>query len=151
MARWVKVAEVAQFTPGRGLTVWVNERDLALYLHQGQVYALGNKCPHRGGQLADGHITADGNVICPLHSWDFEVKTGVSRYDNQDNVPVYPVRVVDGAVEVVSDAGLIVREGDADALRTQLARLCDEDGRASAHTSPGQGWPTLRSVPIARC
>lgn len=104
MANWVKVADKAEIKAGKGLTVWVNDRDLAIYAHDGQVYALMNKCPHRGGQLADGRITDDGNVICPLHSWDFDVKTGVSRYDNKDTVPVYPARFNGEMIEVDIEA-----------------------------------------------
>lgn len=104
MANWVEVAKRSDLQAGKGLTVWVNERDLAIYEHKGQVYAMFNKCPHRGGQLADGHITENGSVICPLHTWDFDVKTGISRYDNKDYVPTYPARFNGDAIEVDADS-----------------------------------------------
>ncbi len=104
MTKWIPVAKKGDLEPGRGLTVWVNDRDLAIYEFDGQVYAILNKCPHRGGQLADGHITPQGNVICPLHHWDFDVKTGVSRYDNKDTVPTYPARYSGESIEVDADA-----------------------------------------------
>ena len=105
MAQWVEVAKRSDIQPGKGLTVWVNDRGLAIYEFDGDVYAILNKCPHRGGQLADGHITENGNVICPLHFWDFDVKTGISRYDNKDSVSTYPARYSGDAIEV--DAELV--------------------------------------------
>jgi glutamate synthase domain-containing protein 2/nitrite reductase/ring-hydroxylating ferredoxin subunit len=104
MTHWIEVCKRSDLQTGKGKTVWVNDRDLAIYEFDGEVYALLNKCPHRGGQLADGHITENGNVICPLHSWDFDVRTGVSRYDNKDTVPIYPARYNGDVVEVDADA-----------------------------------------------
>jgi len=124
MARWIQVATRGDIKEGKGLTAWVNERDLAIYEHEGQVYALLNKCPHRGGQLADGHITADGNVICPLHSWDFDVKTGISRYDNHDVVEVYPARYNGEAIEV--DAAAVPKGARGSGYLSDWARRFDD-------------------------
>jgi glutamate synthase domain-containing protein 2 len=43
-------------------------------------------------------------VICPLHSWDYDVKTGVSRYDAHEKVAVYPVQVEGERVLIDADA-----------------------------------------------
>lgn len=99
MAKWVEVLKVDQLEESTGTTVYVNDRDIALYKYEGDFYALDNSCVHRGGQLGDG--TMDGpNVICPLHKWDYDVKTGISRFNQQEKVPVYPVQVVHDRVEI---------------------------------------------------
>ena len=103
MANWVEVLQADQLDESKGTTVFVNERDIALYRYQGDFYALDNKCVHRDGQLGDGHM--DGaNVICPLHQWDYDVRTGVSRYNPGEKVVVYPARQVNGRVEIDADA-----------------------------------------------
>ena len=103
MANWVEVLQADQLDESKGTTVFVNERDIALYRYQGDFYALDNQCVHRDGQLGDGHM--DGaNVICPLHQWDYDVHTGVSRYNPGEKVAVYPARQVNGRVEIDSDA-----------------------------------------------
>ena len=79
------------------------KRDIALYKYEGNFYALDNQCVHRGGQLGDGHMSG-ANVICPLHQWDYDVRTGVSRYDESEKVAVYPVQVIDDRVEIDADA-----------------------------------------------
>lgn len=41
-----------------------------------EVYAFEQLCPHRGAPLKDGHINGYGEVICGLHSYRFDMKTG---------------------------------------------------------------------------
>jgi nitrite reductase/ring-hydroxylating ferredoxin subunit len=40
------------------------------------VFAFAYKCPHAGGIMADGHIDALGNVVCPLHRYKFNITNG---------------------------------------------------------------------------
>ena len=103
MANWVEVLKTDQLDESKGTTVFVNERDIALYRYQGDFYALDNQCVHRNGQLGDGHMEG-ANVICPLHQWDYDVRTGISRYEAKEKVAVYPVRVSDDRVEIDADA-----------------------------------------------
>lgn len=103
MPHFVALLPVEDLAPGQVRIVTVNGRDLCLANYEGQFYALDNQCPHRGGQLGDGQLNGP-DVICPLHSWDFDVRTGISRYDPKDQVPTYPVRQVKGQVEIDADA-----------------------------------------------
>lgn len=41
----------------------------------GDIYAIDNICPHQGASLGLGEIKGD-EIICPLHQWRFNVKTG---------------------------------------------------------------------------
>ena len=106
---WMVVCALDDIEPGRGVVRVVNGLDLAI-MREGDgspgdaVFALGNLCPHRGGQLGDGKVV-DGKAICPLHTWDFDLRTGVSPFNPVDSVPTFPVRVRDGQVEV--DAGAV--------------------------------------------
>lgn len=40
-----------------------------------EVFALFDKCPHKGGPLSQG-IVYDKRVTCPLHNWVIELDTG---------------------------------------------------------------------------
>jgi 3-phenylpropionate/trans-cinnamate dioxygenase ferredoxin subunit len=39
-------------------------------------FAFAFKCPHAGGILADGHMDALGNIVCPLHRYKYDMKNG---------------------------------------------------------------------------
>jgi len=104
MTRWVTVAQVADLPPDRPIRGRVNERDLALVRCEqgGPPHVLDDKCPHRGGQLSDGSVRGE-DIICPLHAYDFDLHSGISRYDPTEHVAVYPARIVDGRIEVDAD------------------------------------------------
>src|SRR5436190_4309103 len=100
---WTAVCEIDEIEPGRGVVRIVNGAEVALMRDGDDVHALGNLCPHRGGQIGDGHVE-DGKAICPLHAWDFDLRTGISPFNPADSLPVYPVRVHEGMVEVDADS-----------------------------------------------
>jgi nitrite reductase (NADH) small subunit len=63
---------------------------------KGELSALDNRCPHRGGPLGQGWIEGE-SVVCPWHSWSFNVRTGQAEYP-EERVAVFPLKVEDGAV-----------------------------------------------------
>ncbi len=76
--------------------------DVAILLsrHEGRVYALADRCTHRGGSLADGPL-ADGCVTCPLHGSIFRLADGaVVRGPAGAPEPAFAVRIEDGTVDV---------------------------------------------------
>ena len=106
MPRWVTVMRAEELPPDRPVTVRVNERDIALARCEqdgGAPHALDNRCPHRGGQLGDGSINGD-DLVCPLHGYDFDLHTGISRYAPIERVDVYPARFHRGEVQIDADA-----------------------------------------------
>ena len=38
--------------------------------------ACAQKCPHAGGNLADGYLDPTGNIVCPLHQYKFSLSNG---------------------------------------------------------------------------
>jgi len=103
MPNFVEVLKTNQLEDSQGTTVFVNERDIALYKYAGDFYALDNTCLHRQGKLGDGWMNGP-NVICPLHQWDYDVRTGVSRWNPKETIAVYPVKVEGDSVMVDADA-----------------------------------------------
>jgi glutamate synthase domain-containing protein 2/nitrite reductase/ring-hydroxylating ferredoxin subunit len=103
MPSWQPVCMLTDLEAGRGREVRVNGRPLALFLDDTTVYALEDRCPHREGQISAGHVEK-GEAICPLHGWNFDLATGVSPYNPNDRIAVYPVRVESGEVFVDADA-----------------------------------------------
>ncbi len=99
--RFTLVAKAGDVPEGGALCVTVGDRKIALFKIDGEIHALDNICPHQGGPLADGWVS-DGFVTCPLHGWDYDIRSG--RADNgTDAATVVPVRLEGEDVSV--DAG----------------------------------------------
>ena len=67
-----------------------------------KVYALDDRCPHKGGPLSQG-IVHGGSVTCPLHNWVFDLATGLAEGADDGAVPVTAARVEDGQVLLAAD------------------------------------------------
>jgi 3-phenylpropionate/trans-cinnamate dioxygenase ferredoxin subunit len=65
-----------------------------------QVFAFSYKCPHAGGILADGHIDALGNVVCPLHRYKFRMVDGRNTSGEGYYLKHWPVDIINEAVFV---------------------------------------------------
>jgi nitrite reductase (NADH) small subunit len=61
----------------------------------GEVFALRDRCPHRGGPLSQG-IVHGTRVTCPLHDWVIDLKTGRATGADEGSTATYDVRVADG-------------------------------------------------------
>lgn len=99
MPEWVAVGRVGEARPGSGTVVVVGERRLALFEDDGGYRVLDDACPHQGASLGEG-ASFRGTVVCPWHSWSFDLESGVCPEAPSFQVRSYPVRVVDGTIEV---------------------------------------------------
>ncbi|MCS6787420.1 MAG: nitrite reductase small subunit NirD [Thiobacillaceae bacterium] len=63
--------------------------------HDDQVYALEDRCPHKGGPLSQG-IVHGHRVACPLHDWRIDLESGQAVAPDVGCVARYPVRIIDG-------------------------------------------------------
>jgi NAD(P)H-dependent nitrite reductase small subunit len=99
MSRWVIVAHAGDLSPGRGRTVQVGTRALALFNDGGDLFAIDDTCPHQGASLGEGTLH-QGRVICPWHQWVFEVRSGRCATVPDLAVERFAVRVQGGAIEV---------------------------------------------------
>jgi len=75
MADFVEVARLDQLPPGKGMTVTVGVKNLALFNLDGTVYAMDDACLHAGISLGSGRL-AGKIVICWAHGWRYDVTTG---------------------------------------------------------------------------
>src|SRR5262245_44355518 len=99
LSRWVEVASAGDVAPGTGRTVRVGSRCLALFNDGGEFFAMDGTCPHQGASLGEGALHA-GRVICPWHSWIFDLRSGACPSIPGIAVATYPTRRTGGAVEV---------------------------------------------------
>jgi nitrite reductase (NADH) small subunit len=60
-----------------------------------QVFALENRCPHRGGPLAQG-IVHGARVTCPLHSWVIDLANGTAVAPDVGCARKHDIKVEEG-------------------------------------------------------
>ncbi|MCH7859444.1 MAG: Rieske (2Fe-2S) protein [Candidatus Marinimicrobia bacterium] len=63
------------------------------------IYALDNRCLHRGGAIGAGVVT-DGTVACPWHGWIFSIADGRCVDNAAACLKTYPVRIYNGEIQV---------------------------------------------------
>ncbi len=65
---------------------------IAIFRHEGEIYAVDNRCPHMGFPLAQGTVE-DGILTCHWHHARFELSCGSTFDPFADDVPAFPVEV----------------------------------------------------------
>lgn len=92
--KWIRIAAIDSIPPREGRAVTVAGHEIAIFNLGDRFLAVDNRCPHKGGPLADG-IVAGEAVVCPLHAWRVDLTSGsVDRPSNTNTcVRSYAVRV----------------------------------------------------------
>ena len=75
---WYPVAQ-SKSIKTKAVAVQILDEKIALIRDQGSIYALRDRCPHRGIPLSLGRSEFPGTWACPYHGWVFELKTGVLK------------------------------------------------------------------------
>jgi nitrite reductase (NADH) small subunit len=86
--------------------------DVALFRNaEDQVFALLDRCPHKGGPLSQG-IVFGKSVACPLHNWTIGLADGSAREPDEGCTPAFRVKLEGGDVFLL--------QGELDTLALDL-------------------------------
>ena len=99
--KWIKVTRFENIPLREGRSITVDDREIAIFRLGSELFAIDNRCPHKGGPLAEG-IVSGSKVVCPLHAWKIDLESGVvaGQSGEQSCVTTYPIRVQDGIIEI---------------------------------------------------
>lgn len=89
---FVRVANTAEVPPGRAIAVRVEDRSVALFNHDGRIYATDNQCPHMGYPLIRGRAR-NGVLQCDWHGWSYAMAGGGCFTGGCDDLDTFPVDV----------------------------------------------------------
>lgn len=109
------VCDVDELPPATHRVVQVDRRRIVVVRSEtGEVFAVGDRCPHQGASLGEGFLSGEvvvdedgaptmvrcGEILrCPWHNYAFDVTTGRSQHEpDRYRVSTYPVRIEDGSV-----------------------------------------------------
>lgn len=109
---WAPVLTAADVAPGEVRSVLVHGFEVVVWRAvDGRLAACDARCPHQWSHLeAEGVVDGD-ELVCTAHFWRFDpaghgTKLSIKgRRDDKADVRSYPVREVDGAIEVDVAAG----------------------------------------------
>jgi len=102
--RWVPAAAVAELADNSAVHADLAGHPVCLVRSGGAVHALLDECSHGQVALSDGDVE-DGFVECWLHGSRFDLLTGKPTGPPATvPVPIYPVRISGGVIEVALPA-----------------------------------------------
>ena len=99
-AEFIEIAPASELPNGERLFVDLGDKPIVILNIAGKLFAIGDVCSHDDGPLGDGMIEGN-NIVCPRHGGEFDVRDGKAvQMPAVVDIPAYPVRVVDGMIQV---------------------------------------------------
>jgi len=97
-AHWLRACRIEDIPKLGARVVKSAQGDIAVFRNAGdEVFALADKCPHKGGPLSQG-IVFGRKVACPLHNWNIQLEDGCAVAPDVGCSRRYPVKVEAGEV-----------------------------------------------------
>lgn len=97
---WYAVCTLADIPPRGARTVRWGGREIAVFrTADDHVFALENKCPHKGGPLSEG-IVHGRKVACPLHNWVIDLESGQATGADHGCAEEFAVKIEDGTIRL---------------------------------------------------
>lgn len=119
-----RICTLSELPPGTMKSAKVDNIDIfVVRTNSGDVYALKDRCPHKGANLSKG--TLGGTVVsdelgeycvhrhseivrCPWHGWEFDATTGEALVDENMRSRRYDVSI-DYDVEIQDEVVYVIR------------------------------------------
>lgn len=96
----VKIIERSKLPKQIGKEIHVKGKSIALFhLSNGDVRAVGSKCPYTNGPLAEGIVSGE-YVFCPLQNWKVSLITGEVQKPDDGVVETYKTEVIDDYIYI---------------------------------------------------
>lgn len=97
---FIGVAQVSDLPNGERLYLTIDELPIVVFNIAGSLFAIADLCSHDDGPLGDGEL--DGmEIVCPRHGARFDIRNGkVLSLPAIVDIPAYPVRVLDGEIQI---------------------------------------------------
>jgi anthranilate 1,2-dioxygenase ferredoxin subunit len=117
---WTTLARLSDLTNATRMTAGA----VTLIRDQDRWHAIASRCPHMGYPMEKATLRA-GVVTCAWHRWEFDLTSGGCYRGACADLPVYPLRIVDGQVQVALDA--VTAQASAAAVARLRDRLLEGD------------------------
>ena len=133
-SNFVKVATLDELAEGKPRAIKVEGQSIALFKHNGGIYATDNQCPHMGYPLTRGRVRG-GVLTCDWHGWSYDMRGGGCFTGGCDDLATFPVEVRENDI-YIDIAGGGNKRDDAHFLLLQEGMLF------------GDNWTLSKAVAI---
>ena len=97
---FISIAPESDLPDGSRIFVEIDELTVVVFNISGHYYAIADLCSHDNGPVGEGDLEGY-QIICPRHGARFDVRNGkVLSLPAIVDIPAYPVRVVDGEIQI---------------------------------------------------
>ena len=98
---WVDIGAVEDIPLRGARVVKAPGGDIAVFrAADGTIFALRDRCPHKGGPLSQGIVHGHG-VTCPLHNWVISLETGEAQGADKGCTPKIPLKIENKRVLII--------------------------------------------------
>jgi nitrite reductase (NADH) small subunit len=103
--KWSVICQIEVLQPERGVAALVDGTQVAVFrTFDDSLYAIANRDPIGNAQVMSRGIVgtrgATPTVASPLHKQVYDLRTGECLDQPGIRIPTYPVRCIDGRVEI---------------------------------------------------
>ncbi len=124
-SNFVKVADLDELAEGKPRAVRVEGQSIALFKHNGNIYATDNQCPHMGYPLTRGRVRG-GVLTCDWHGWSYDMGGGGCFTGGCDDLATFPIEVRGDEIYIDTASGGKKRD-DAHFLLLQEGLLSSDN------------------------
>ena len=97
---FIQIISKQELPRGERLFVEIDDKAIVLFNIADEIFAIGDVCSHDDGPLGDGSLNGF-EIKCPRHGASFDICTGqVLSLPAIVDIPAYPVRIIDGQIEI---------------------------------------------------
>jgi nitrite reductase/ring-hydroxylating ferredoxin subunit len=95
---WIKIFDSEEalnnnVQPGRAMNIIVRGNKICLANGHAGVFAVSDRCPHNGASLGQGFCNEHNQIVCPMHRYPFDLKTGKAASGLALSVETYPLKI----------------------------------------------------------
>lgn len=95
------IKEVEKLIPeGKIKKILLGSKELGVVRKGSEFHVFSLQCPHRGASLVNGVINQKNEIICPLHQYRFDLRTGKTTAGYCPDLDIYPTKLSDTGLEI---------------------------------------------------
>jgi len=106
--KWHKIADSPdeiQFNENHLAEIKVHEKKVCLIQTMNAIRACAAKCPHAGGDMVEGFLDRETNIVCPVHRYIFNLNSGRDLNNEGYYLKIYPVEIKQDGVFLGMEEG----------------------------------------------